>query len=285
MVLPHNKLMFVDFGACGTFSRRDRHLMLRMHYAHSQKDIRGMVESVIGLMEPLPPMNVDEFRNKLEKEYWDGYFGLQSKHSDWRDRTSYRLWVALFNLVREYNIPIPLSVVRMIRATLLYDTMAAQLYNRIDVFKEFRKYHKRFARRVRDKLISAVVRQALCGPDLKWYVTFMRAVKLGRTAFFRLQKFIDEAPFNSIQAVANKIFFFFSTAAQWLLSVAAVVTVFWVFFHFQGQALPITPSTWSSWAEKYHHQGSMSVFAVILGIITLATLNSLRMRFNDPDLS
>src|SRR5258707_10840978 len=113
------------------------------------------------LMEPLPPIDIDEFRRKLEKQYWDGYYGVLSRHSDWRERTSYRVWLALFELVREYHIPLPLNMLRMIRATLLYDTIAARLYSQIDVFKEFRKYEKRVARRVRAQLITNVVRQAI----------------------------------------------------------------------------------------------------------------------------
>lgn len=297
MVLPNSKLVFLDFGACGTFSNRDRHLMLQMHYSHSQKDIRGMVQSVIGLMEPLPPMDVDEFRNKLEKEYWDGYYGILSKHSDWRDRTSFRLWVALYDLIREYNVPMPLTVVRMIRATLMYDTVAAQLYNRIDVFKEFRKYHKVYARRVRNKLIRSAVRQALRGPDLKWYVIFNRVLKLGRTALFRLQKLVDENVFESFQAVANKVYFFIKMGVQLMVSVLTVNGGFWLalnlLFHLGLIKLDdgaVSLGQWIKWVLEplatINNPFVKAVFSIhdfLIFSIIFVHMNALRLRFNDPD--
>jgi ubiquinone biosynthesis protein len=278
MVLPHNKLVFVDFGACGTFSDRDRHLMLQMHSFHSRKDIRGMVECVVALMGSLPPMDVEEFTNKLEKEYWDGYYGLQSKHSDWRDRTSYRLWVALFDLAREYHIPLPFNLLRMIRATLLYDTIAAQLYNQIDVFKEFRKYEKDYARRVRDRLIGDVVRQALRGPDLGWYVSFKRLASIGRKAVLRLQQFLDGPLPVPIQAIADKVFFAISTATNWLVSVAFVLSGFWWF-----GGLPINLFMWRAWAKS--HESGMAALTAMVAILTITHANALRLRFRDPDNS
>jgi predicted unusual protein kinase regulating ubiquinone biosynthesis (AarF/ABC1/UbiB family) len=295
-VLPKNELVFVDFGACGTFSKRDRHLMLQMHYFHSQKDIRGMVECVIGLMEPLPPINVDEFRRKLEKEYWDGYYGLQSKHSDWRDRTSYRLWVALYDLVREYEIPMPLNMLRMIRATLLYDTIAAQLYNEIDVFKEFRKYDAKFARRVREELFRDACRQALLGPDLGWYVWFRRVVDTGKTALLRLQKFVDEPGFSP-QAFANKIYYVIGTVSSWLVSVMTLGGAFAVTAYLMDSAnfdtqmsnrrstLPLVLQFLNplQWYHLWNREATDLVFGFLLFAVTIAHLNALRQRFNDPD--
>jgi ubiquinone biosynthesis protein len=288
MVLPNNELVFIDFGACGTFSKRDRHLMLQMHYFHSQKDIRGMVESVIALMEPLPPIDVDGFRRKLEKQYWDGYYGLQSRHSDWRDRTSYRLWVALFELVREYHIPMPLNMLRMVRATLLYDTIAAQLYNQIDVFKEFRKYDRKHARGVREQLIVATVRQALCGPDLSWFLWFRRLADTGRTALLRLQKFVDEPGFSP-QAIAKKIYFTIGVVTSWLVSGLSLGLVFSaVLFKMDRSAFVDTflqvlnPFQWDDLAHA--NRVTMVVFGFLFAIMTLAHLNALRLRFGDPDI-
>jgi ubiquinone biosynthesis protein len=291
MVLPGGKLVFIDFGACGTFSKRDRHMMLQMHHAHAQKDVRGMVQSVIALMEPLPPIDVDEFRRKLEKQYWDGYYALLSKHSDWRDRTSYRLWVALYDLVREYHIPMPLNMLRMIRATLLYDTIVAHLDNRIDVFKEFRRYESTVARRAQVRFFRDVTRQMLCGPDLHWYLSFQRAFEMGRTALFRVQKFLDE-PFFSFAGLASKVYFTVMTFTRWLVSVSAVSSVF-VTYIFVRQYFGrksylstvqdlVSPTSWSDLWSKAEY--STMIFFFVLAVITLAHINALRLRFSDPDL-
>ena len=304
-VLPEDKLVFVDFGACGTFSRRDRNLMWQMHYFHARQDIRGMVECVIGLMEPLPPVDIEEFRGKLEKYYWDGYYGLQSKHSDWRDRTSYRLWVALYELVREYQIPIPLNMLRMMRATLLYDTMAAQLYPKVDVFKEFRKYERTVAERLQVEFFRDATRQELCGPDLHWYLTIRRLFEMGRTAVFRLQKFLDEPGF-SFSALADKVSYFVTTTTRWLLSLASASLLFETFL-FLTYHIGVTPSKgitetktvgeigyWETlgrfllplyWPQFAHlAQSTMTIFFIVVTIITVGYLRTLSFRFHDPDV-
>jgi ubiquinone biosynthesis protein len=288
MVLPKNEMVFVDFGACGTFSEWDRHMMLHLHYFHSQKDILGMVQSVIALMEPLPPIDIDEFRRKLEKQYWDGYYGLLSKHADWRERTSYRIWVALFDLVREYHIPLPLNMLRMIRATLLYDTIAARLHNQIDVFKEFRKYERGVARRLRSQLIRDVCRQSIAGPDLHWYLSFHRLFNMARTAIFRLQKFLDEPGFG-FQAIADKVYFAIGTVTQWLVSSVIVGFVFTLILVAQTPEAKLqdtlvqvlNPYRWGE-LEKSAFK-TLAAYGIVLTIVALVNANALRRRFADPD--
>jgi len=305
-VLPHDKLVLIDFGACGTFSKRDRNLMWELHRFHSRQDIRGMVECVIGLMEPLPPIEIDGFRRALEKQYWDGYYCLLSKHSDWRDRTSYRLWVALYDLVREYQIPIPLNMLRMIRATLLYDTVAAHLYNDIDVFKEFRKYERSIEQRVKVGFFRDATRQAICGPDLHWYLTYRRLFDIGRTAIFRLQKFLDEPAFD-FAALADKVYYAIGFITRWL-AWSVTVGILVVLFLWLTYSIGVLKNTgtvvdggtsdrvefWQTfgyflvpthWAEFFNQAPyTMNLFFIVLAVITYCHYRALKLRFSDPDV-
>ncbi len=179
LVQPHNRIVMVDFGACGVFGHRERHQLEQMHRFQEKEDVGGMVQCVIGLMEPLPPIDIDPFRRRLEDAWWKGFYGIKSKHGQWWERTSFRLWSALLKEVRRAQIPLPLSVLRMIRATLLYDTVAARLYHRIDVFKEYRWYFDRYARRVRSDIQKSFWRQLFRGPDPANYVRLRQVWEVG----------------------------------------------------------------------------------------------------------
>jgi predicted unusual protein kinase regulating ubiquinone biosynthesis (AarF/ABC1/UbiB family) len=49
--------------------------------------------------------------------------------------------MALLKLFGKYQISMPANMIRMVRATLLYETVAAKLYPKINVFTEFAVYH------------------------------------------------------------------------------------------------------------------------------------------------
>ncbi len=222
LVQPGGKIVMVDFGACGVFAQKDRDLMLRMNYHYTRGDVAGMVQCVIGLMEPVPRIDVDEFSKYLQDEWWKGYYGVISKHADWSERTSFRLWVALLRAFRRFGVAMPLHMIRMIRATLLYDTVAAHLYSKINVFKEFEKYQKDVARRTRRHMEASVIRQVLMGPDDSHFLMFKRLVDLGNALFFRLQKFLGESEVG-FQGVVNKVYYLIDAVVD-LFKTAVMMT-------------------------------------------------------------
>jgi predicted unusual protein kinase regulating ubiquinone biosynthesis (AarF/ABC1/UbiB family) len=205
LVRDGGEIVMVDFGACGVFSARDRNLMLRMNYHYTRGDVTGMVHCVLNLMEPLPHIDVDAFSKYLQDQWWKGYYGIKSRHADWSERTSFRLWVALLRGFRQFCIPMPLHMIRMVRATLLYDTVAAQLYPKINVFTEFEKYYDGFARRVRVNMQESVIRQLLIGPDDQAYVKARRIMDVGDALLFRAEKFLAE-PEIGFEAALRKVY-------------------------------------------------------------------------------
>jgi predicted unusual protein kinase regulating ubiquinone biosynthesis (AarF/ABC1/UbiB family) len=222
VVQPGGRIVMVDFGACGVFSARDRNLMLRMHYHYSRGDVTGMVHCVLGLMEPMPQIDVDTFSKYLQDEWWKGYYGIKSKHADWSERTSFRLWVALLQGFRKFSVPMPLQMIRMVRATLLYDTVAARLDSKINVFKEFEKYHSGVARRIRIDMQESVIRQLLIGPDDSAYAKFRRVMDVGNALLFRVEKFLAE-PEIGFQAVIRKVYLMIDAVVQ-MVKTALMIT-------------------------------------------------------------
>jgi hypothetical protein len=214
----------VDFGACGVFAERDRIQLAQMHYYHSKEDVGGMVQCVIKLMEPLPPIDLDSLRRRLENEWWKGFYGIKSRHADWRERTSFRLWMALFREVRRYQIPIPLNVLRMIRATLLYDSVAARIYPRINVFKEYRKYYDNYARRVQRDVQCSLLRQFFFGPDPVNYVRLRQLKDVGDLLLRRVQAFLRR-PEPDFAAMIRKGYDILMIVLKWSFLSSAVTVL------------------------------------------------------------
>lgn len=227
VVQEGGRIVMVDFGACGVFSERDRNLMLQMHYYYSRGDVGGMVRSVVGLMEPIPRIDVDKFKKHLEDEWWKGYYGIKSKHAHWWERTSIRLWVALLKAYREFSVPMPLRMLRMVRATLLYDTVAAHLHAKINVFTEFEKYYHRVARKARVEVQEAVVRQMLLGPDDSVYLKVQRISHVANSLLFLAEKFFAD-PGVDFEATIRKVFQFIQSVVQALWT--AFVMLLWAVF-------------------------------------------------------
>jgi ubiquinone biosynthesis protein len=220
-IQPGNRIVLVDFGACGVFAERERLQLALMHYYQAREDVGGMVQCVIGLMEPLPPIDVDALRKALEDAWWKGFYGIKSHHAEWWERTSFRLWSALLSEVREFRIPMPLNVLRMIRATLLYDSVAARIYSKIDVFKEYRKYYQDYAERVKRRIQRSIIHQFFCGIDPANYVRLNRLWDVGNVLLQRTQLLLRQ-PLPQFAALVDKGFDLFTIGLKWLLLSSAV---------------------------------------------------------------
>jgi hypothetical protein len=156
-------------------------------------------------MEPIHPINIHPFKRELQDAWWTGFYGIKSNHAQWWERSSLRLWLRFYELIRKYKLPIPRNMVRMIRATLLYDTIAARLYGDINIFKEFQKYERGVAKRVRRETQESVVRQMLLGPDNENYLRLRQITEVGDDILVRLRRFLDNQDFN-FQELPGKVY-------------------------------------------------------------------------------
>jgi hypothetical protein len=93
----------------------------------------------------------------------------------------------------------------MVRATLLYDTVAARLNPEINVFKEFQKYSEDVARRTRRRILKCGIRQLIQGPDASNFVKLQQIADVGNGLLYRLQRFLEDPQF-SFAAVAGKVY-------------------------------------------------------------------------------
>jgi ubiquinone biosynthesis protein len=257
LVQPNNKVVMLDFGACGVFSQRDRNLMWQMNHYYSRDDVGGMVNMVLLLMEPIHPINIHPFKRELLDAWWTGFYGIKSNHAQWWERSSLRLWLRFFELIRKYQIPIPRNMVRMIRATLLYDTVAARLYEKVNVFKEFEKYAEDVARRARRRIVESAVRQFLTGPDDANFLRFQEIKDIGDDILIRVRRFLDNQDFT-FQALAGKVYsairaffrLFLLTAGAGLVA-AVVAATLYVLGQLQPSYEILESATWNPFGNKF----------------------------------
>jgi predicted unusual protein kinase regulating ubiquinone biosynthesis (AarF/ABC1/UbiB family) len=164
LVQPGGRLLFLDFGSCGTIppNTRDdyRELMQRL----MEHDAAGMAEVALQLMAPLPEVDLYELKKALEAEFHRLIFALKDKHSAWWERGSAALWLALLDATRSFEAPVGYDVLRLARACLLYDATVFRLDPNLKLVRGYRKHlraaNSRAARRYRNRIQGVSLREA-----------------------------------------------------------------------------------------------------------------------------
>src|SRR5262249_44739108 len=151
VVQPNSKVVFIDFGACGSYTHRERYVWRQLLLAQSNQDISQMVACALAVIEPLPQIDLDEFTKRLEIVFWQDLYAFKGRHWGGGGRPWARIWLTSPDLPREFSIQMNLNPLRMTRSTLLYDTIAARLHARISVYKEHRQYNERAGKRARKR--------------------------------------------------------------------------------------------------------------------------------------
>ena len=151
LILPGNKLMFIDFGACGVTDALGRLFTFDI-YLHQMFDHSGLAnESGMGLLWPLPRLDITAFRRETLVAFQEAHDAWRDVEAPWYERTSTSLWLAFLEVVRRHRIPMTRDTLRNMRSTLLYDTIAGRLrgahgYDRFGPYA--RRAQKRYLRRM-----------------------------------------------------------------------------------------------------------------------------------------
>jgi len=186
-------LYFINFSTTGTLNRSKRQAMRQnLSYAY-QRDPQNMARATLVLLEPLPPIDLIELTQELETYNWELIYALEAApHSvSWQERTSAVQWAGMMKLVRKYGITIDIQVLRLIRSTLLLESMAARLHKEIDFVEQFRKFKNYRAEQARRRVTDSFTEQ-LDGKGTEQ--TIIRLDRLAHSAesmFFRVQHMLS----------------------------------------------------------------------------------------------
>lgn len=200
LIKPDNKIVLIDFGSCGSFTKRELIAWRRLFDAQSFDDVGGMVQAALGVIEPLPPIDKDQFSLRLEYVFWNDLYAIKSKKSEWWERISARLWIGFLKLSREFSIPMRLNTLRMIRAIMLADTIAARLDHDLDPYKEYRYYAKGAGKRARRRIKRRLRR--ILGPSK--YIRVEQGIESALTAVYRVQRALQSIAYIRILPLIGK---------------------------------------------------------------------------------
>jgi len=195
VVQANNRLVFIDFGACGYLNQPRRLSYLQVHAAYARNDPYKMAKSSIVSVEPFPPIDVNAVLNDLESVYEDQLLMIKSKHSHWYERTTANSWLGSLAVMSKYNIPAPMDVLMFARATLLYDTLAARLNPKINFYREYQRFGIDAQKQARKRVIKATQRRlayGFSGTDVEAMANLSRT---GNDLLYRVQR-LFAAPYD-----------------------------------------------------------------------------------------
>jgi ubiquinone biosynthesis protein len=144
LVRPNNQITFIDFGSCGSFNNQQRVALEQMVLCMKNQDVEGMTRASLSLMEPLPPVDLPLLMKYTQEEFLRiiHTFNTPAEYTQYWERTSARMWFVVIRTAQKFNLPMNLHMLRMIRATLLYDSIVLRLDNRLDRFQEYMNFMK-----------------------------------------------------------------------------------------------------------------------------------------------
>lgn len=204
IVLTNSQLVFIDFGAVGSLGDKLRWSLQEVYEAEARGDIEGAARTAITLMEPLPPLDTNMLINDVKLEFQRASVSWRSEGVPWQERTTAQLWFGFFRVARKYNVPLPSTVVRLVRGTLLYDTLAARIHPEINLTEVYDQYRTDAGIQARRRLTRAIRTRIKNGPDPEDYLALEQILRESTTLIFQGQRLLNTISYQ-IQPFAGQV--------------------------------------------------------------------------------
>jgi len=220
LIRPDNEVTFIDFGSCGSFNFQQRFALEQIVLSMRKQDAEAMVRASLNLMEPFPPTDVPALAKGLQGEFLRVLhtFNTPAEYTEYWERTTARLWLVLIRAARKFNLPMNLQVLRMIRATLLYDSIVLRLDHQLDRYEEYAQFMND-----RAELVKLRWRDSL--RDNSGDGFFLNLQEMGRS--------LDDLMIRAQTTLGKPIINFGSTVDKWIFATS-------VFSRMAGRILFVT---------------------------------------------
>jgi ubiquinone biosynthesis protein len=197
-------LYFINFSSTGTLSRAKRQALRKnLNYAW-ERDPQNMARATLILLEPLPPIDLIELTQELETYNWQMLYALEAApHSvSWQERTSATQWAGMMQLVRKYGIVIDIHILRLIRSTLLFESMAARLHREINFVDQYQKFESYRAEQARRRVTDSVLDQMEGKGSEQMVIRLDRIAHAAESLLFRTSHMLSlpSVNFNSLMS-------------------------------------------------------------------------------------
>ena len=221
VVMPNNELCFIDFGAIGRFSTATRKTLGEFQHHMIKGDIGRMVNCVLSLVGPLPPMDVERTRIEMEKIYADGVYAMNSHDAEWWERSTTQGWLRFLEVGRQISIPASFETIQLFRTTVAYEAIMVRLDKDLDVTKSWKAYAREAAKEAKAR-VQESMKQRLRGPTDADYMAIEQFGDMMSQFGFRLQRNIEN-PIIHFRNIVGKIAYI----ASLVLKLAYLVAFGW----------------------------------------------------------
>lgn len=280
IVQENSELTFIDFGSCGALTASRRLSMHEIFAREKEEDLEGIARVALTLLEPLPPIDTEAVVRAIEKVFWDALIAQRSKHSQWWEKTSANLWLGFFKVTNRFRIPMSVDHVRMIRATLLYDTLAARLDNDIDIGKRYRSFMKDSGVRIKDRLRKNLEERISNGLTSTDYAKIDQVLKMGDRALFLGQRLMNLRTFNFgalVGKMVSSIILVIALSFQFILITGMLALAVWAWPLLSGEPT-------RSFSESLQWVVSSPWYMVGIGILLLINARRMLFRLRDQEV-
>lgn len=283
VVRANGEVVLVDFGSCGSFSDYQVRLMRQFHSCKVHGDLTGMVQCVLSLLEPLPPIDVDALAARIGEVLLRSVRAIDSPNAEWWEKTSAGVWLSFMGVVRAFDIRVDLDVLRMIRSTLLYDTLALRLDPDLDIYREYQRYRNVLAKRARKRATSRLRRVLRGDIDDRWFLQFEESQRMLQRGLHRLERTLDSPTYRFV-FLAGKTMFTIGTVARWVgtsLIVALLGTVAMASWRSWTRDAPLGSQ---SLLETFQEVLVSTPFLAVSGLSMLLAIRQILVRLREPEI-
>ncbi len=279
LVRANSELTFIDFGSCGSFNSHQRIALEQLALSMERNDPEGMALASLSLMEPLPPVDLPELEKRSQKDYLRVLhtFDTPAEHTEYWERTSARQWMVLVQTARKFNISLNLHMLRMIRATLLYDSIVLRLDPRLSRFDEYRKFMRDRAGLIRKRWRRELRERAGAG-------LFLRLEELGNSfndAVLRAQATLGR-PVVQFGANVDKLAFTIGVLSR-LAGRVLLVTMVGLALVAGSRSLYGTPVTLESFSSALRAVAQSPLYLLFLVSAAVLNIRHILFRLRESD--
>jgi predicted unusual protein kinase regulating ubiquinone biosynthesis (AarF/ABC1/UbiB family) len=279
LVRENNELTFIDFGSCGSFNNHQRIALEQMVLSMERQDVEGMALATLSLMEPLPRVDLPGMQKVTQKDYLRVLhtFNTPAQYTEYWERTSARQWVVLVRTARKFNLSLNLHMLRMIRATLLYDSIVLRLDPKLSRYAEYRQFMKDRAELIRKRQRREWHER---GEDR----VFLRLEELGNTVndlMLRAQTTLGR-PIVEFGSTVDKVVFSVGVLGR-LAGRVLLVTVLAMSGVAASRSLYGTPVTLDSFSSSLLAVVQYPLYQLFLAAAVVLNLRHILFRLRDRD--
>jgi ubiquinone biosynthesis protein len=217
------------------------------------------------LLEPFPPIDVSSVMKDMEGEHVRVLltFRTKAKYTEWWERTSAPQWLAMVRAARRYGQPMNLNMLRMVRATLLYDTLVLRLDHRISRWKEF----ARFRRKDRTRWAEERWRKRRRRMRRDIFLQLEDLMEVGGDLIARAQQ-TNASPTLRFTATIEKWVFAFGmlsrTVGRLIVLTAVGVAIAMAVQYVRSEPITVIESTWTVVNSRVYQAVALALIAINL---------------------